>query len=449
MPGLIRSLEIARRSLLAHQGALAVYGQNIANVNTPGYTRQRPELIPGVSVPFGNLNWGTGVELAAISRQRDRYLDAEVARQKALRGQWTVLQEGLQRLEALVGEPQENGLGEALDAFFSAWSALANEPESLPLRRLVVEEGSRLARRFKSMAGDMARVREDQNRRLEELASTLQEKLRELADLNLRIGAAQMRGEEAPSLRDRRGVLVEELVALTGGQAREGQDGQVVFTVGGHNLVDGTQAVEIRAQRLYSEQGPRVELRVGQTPLQFPSGEAAGVLELRDTYLPELSDALDRLARTLAAEVNRIHTMGPSGVAFFQGEKASELTVAPELWEDPSLVNAGTTSESGRNDVAAALAALRDAGLPGLDGMTPGSFWSGWVTRLGSVSRRSREEQEAAERFVESLEAQREAKSGVNLDEELMNLVSSERAFQAAARLFATVDAMLEQLLNM
>jgi flagellar hook-associated protein 1 FlgK len=432
---------------MAHQAMMNVFGQNIANVNTPGYTRQVGELTPSAAVRFGSLSFGTGVDLAGISRKRDLFLDREARRQMAFHGERQAFAEGLSQLEALLNEPSEHGLGSVLDGFFDAWNDLANNPEDLGARRILVEEGRRLAGRFRILHQGLQELRAQQDLRLEHLVIDLDGKLEEVASLNGGIRKAAIEGDSASALRDRRDVLLEEIVAWTGAQTREVADGSVVVTVDGQNLVEGGEALALEARRT----GGRLLLVVlgSDRQLRVSDGEIGGLLRLRDTAIPQVRDDLDRLAANLAQELNRLHAMGPSGLDFFSGSTAADLQVAEEVARDPSLVNVGTTTDAGQNDVAGAIAALRQRPLPGLSGSSPSEFWTQQVTRVGSMVRRETEEAQAASLYLESLEARRDAVSGVNMEEELVGLVTTEKAFQAAARYLTAVNGMLDELMSL
>ncbi|MBU1699625.1 MAG: flagellar hook-associated protein FlgK [Candidatus Eisenbacteria bacterium] len=448
MSGLIRSLSIAQRSLMAHQETLAVIGHNIANVSTPGYSRRVAELSPTPAIREGTLTFGTGVEVAQISRRRNAYLDREISRQKSLNNQWSVWQQDLQRLEALVGEPSDNGLGAVMDAFFDDWTELANQPESDGLRYVLVQEGERLSDRFQNLSKGMKTLQEDLDFRLEQGVNSLNQKLSQIAELNATVRNSQVRGDQAPDLRDQRDRLMEEVASITGAVAQEREDGVLLISMDGVQLVGDTGAVALETRRETSANGIASQVFANGRQIHISGGEFGGILQLHDEVIPDISGKLDNLALALVQEVNRLHSMGPDGIAFFSGTTAGNIQVSDDILLDPTRVNAGTTRDPGENDISVAIASLQDSPLPGLSGSTPSDYWTTWVGRVGTLSRRGEEETEASARFVESLEAQREAITGVNLDEEMMHLVMTERAFQAAARVFSTADDMLSDLLS-
>ncbi|MBD3335969.1 MAG: flagellar hook-associated protein FlgK, partial [Candidatus Eisenbacteria bacterium] len=303
MPGLIRSLEIARRSLLAHQGSLSVIGHNIANVSTPGYTRRTAVLEPSAATVENNLGFGSGVDLVQVSRQRDAFLDREVRRQKSLHGQWDVLRQQFSRLEALVAEPSDSSLGAVLDSFFDAWMELANQPESQTLRKVVVAEGQRLTERFQHLAAGIASIRGDSDERLAGLMTSLNQDLQEIARLNQSIQTAGLRGDQAPDLKDQRDALMERIVSVTGAAAREDDAGMVILSLDGHQLVDGVRALSIESRREVDDGGVIHRFYVRGREIHMNGGEAGGLEQMRDAHLPGLEGELDRLAQALAVEV--------------------------------------------------------------------------------------------------------------------------------------------------
>jgi flagellar hook-associated protein 1 len=451
MPGLIQGLEIARRALLAHQNALNITGNNIANVNTDGYTRQKAILEPTPSETTPDGIFGTGVQMVGLQRARDVFLDVQIRDEMGLAGRWSARSDVLQRIEGLLSEPSDTGLGSLFDGFWNAWLDLSNQPEDAAARAVVVQSGQALAEGMQQLEQRVNNTLDatdvDLNQRVDHLNSLFDE----LATLNTQVSAAEVGGTTDAALRDRRDLILDELATEGGATNVVKMDGSVVVRLGGRTVVEGNTVVPL-ATMLYNDQGhvgTRVIFGQDRTAPAFLSGKLAGILEVRDQVLPDFMDQVDQLAQSLIEGVNRIHAAGPSHTAFFKGTKAGDIEVAPEVAGDSSQVNAGSSGDPGDNDIAVAIAALRDARSLKRGTATMSDFYRSAVAGLGSLTQQAKNMDESQSAAVQTLESQRQSIVGVNLDEELTHMVTTQKAFEAAARVFNSVSQMLDTLLQM
>ena len=168
----------------------------------------------------------------------------------------------------------------------------------------------------------------------------------------------------------------------------------------------------------------------------------------RNQDIPAFQSQLDQLASTLASSVNRLHQAGPSRLEFFQGSTAADISVKADLTADPTQVNSGTTGDSGDNDIALAIGALGTAKLMSRGTATLASAYGSQVTSLGALSQQATQTSSNQNAAVQSLQAQRQSVIGVNLNDELTNMITTQQAYQAAARVFSTINSMLDDLLK-
>ncbi len=448
MPGLTHTLEIARRAMLAHQSVLGVISHNVANANSPGYTRQAARLEPDRPMLWGTHNWGNGVIVDAIERKRDIFLDKEIRGEISNLGHWETKTKVLDRIEEIFNEPSDTGLSAALDAFWTAWSELSSNPEDRALRVALRERARTLTERFRGVVVSLRELGEDADADMEVRVGEFNSYLRVLAELNVKIPEAQLRGHNANDLRDQRDLLLDKMSQLARITYSEDEDGVLKVRLGGIVILDRNVVRELEVVSERAEGGSwrkTVRLPDGFTT-NIEDGAIGAILDLRHQTIPELEQEISVLARDLAQHVNQIHRKGPSGVDFFQGESAWDISVSPKIEADPMAINVSTSGLSGDNDIALAIAGLRDERI--IDGgtLTPTEYWNGFIARLGTINQEARFQEETAMSLKEALEFRRQSAMGVSLDEEMAEMVRTQHAFVAAARLFAMAHDMIQVL---
>jgi len=451
MPGLVQGMEIARRAMLAHQAALNITSNNIANAATVGYTRQSAILEPTPAERTAEGWIGTGVRMAAVRRARDIFLDTQIRDEMGLQGRWQARSDLLARIETVLNEPSDTGLDSLLDEFWNAWLDLSNNPEDSAGRAVVVQRGISLAEGLQQVDSRIRQVIDATDVDLEARVTHLNLLFQETANLNAQILRAEVNGDVEGNLRDRRDLILDELAKEGGAGSLVRADGSVVVRMGGRTVVEGNSTVPLATMR-YND-GGRVRVRLifeqDKTSPSFVSGSLAGLLETRDQVLPDFLGKMDELAVTVAEAVNRLHEAGPSHLPFFRGNSAKTIEVVPEIARDASQVNAGTTGDPGDNDIALAIAALRDDRILNRGTATLSDHLRGTIAELGSLAQQAEFLSGSQDTAVQSLEAQRQSVVGVSLDEELTRMITIQKAYESAARVFSIVSDVFDTLLAM
>ena len=333
MGGIFGSFGVGTSALRAHQLALRVAGQNIANANTPGYSRQRLDLIPlaEFSTPIGSL--GRGVDAQAITRIRDGLADRSYQNTAMALGEFQARRDALRETEAIFGEPAAGALSGQLAGFFGALHDLANDPTSVSARTVLREQGNLLSATFNRLNTQLNTQKTGLQSQVADLVGQANTQIALVADLNRQIQGAESGGTRANDLRDRRDSTVDKLADLLGVAVTERADGslQVALAGSGILLVDGANGVTLTSNLNTSTD--QVEVKVGTTVLPFAGGQLKGVLDTRNsaTYLKGHLSSLDTLARTLIQQVNRAHTSGAGQTNFTtltSGNAVSSPTVA-------------------------------------------------------------------------------------------------------------------------
>ena len=336
-------LNTGLKALLSARYMLDTIGHNIANANTPGYSRQRVQLASALPVQLGGLLIGSGVDAGRVQRSVDELLGRRIQGQHALLGSLTTLRGGLSDLEALVGEPGENGLGTLLDGLFSSLSQLSTAPADPLLRTGVVRSGDALAGRFRELAQALDSSAYDAQADVSSRLTEVNRLADEIAALNLKIGETESVGLHANDLRDRRDVALGRLSELVDATTVDGPNGSVRVLVAGNTLVGMARANHLSLVGQGAGAGQiLIQGADGSVPIQ--GGEIGGLLRLSGELAPAYRERLDRLAQALILEVNRTHTTGiPSAGAFHSLTGAARLEDFDQdgRVQDELLANAG------------------------------------------------------------------------------------------------------------
>lgn len=309
---------IGTSALQSLQQALATVGHNIANVNTPGYSRQQVEMAT-LSPEFTGAGYiGTGVQVTGVRRAYDQFLTAQVQAHTAAKSSVETYAAFSGRVDALMANPQ-TGLNPALEKFFAAVQGVANSPASLPERQAMLAEGQALVDRFHSIDQSLANLGEETNGRLSMVVADINGLARDIARLNQEIVAATgMGGRQPPNdLLDQRDQLIANLSQKVGINTVIQSDGSVNITVGsGQALVVGTSVGKLVATP-DPFQADRLEVGI-----EMPSGAAAiisrflsggeiqGVLDVRTQVLDPARSRMGLLAAGVADTFNAQHRLG-------------------------------------------------------------------------------------------------------------------------------------------
>ena len=468
MPDIYGILNVATRSLLTQQKAIDVTGQNIANVNTPGYSRQRVVMEPSTPINFEPGQMGTGVKAAEIQRIYDSFIGGQISGENSKLGQWEATESGLSRIELIFNESSGSGLEEAMGQFWAAWQDLASNPSGYPERTALLTRSQTLARTFNTMSANLEQIQRDYDQTIVGTVDEINGISRQIVDLNEKISQVEIAGQNSNDYRDQRDQLLKELSKLIDINTYENDQGQVtVMTAGGNPLVQSPYAYELSTTTnaegfqdvvWMNRSGATIDITDS-----IESGELKGWLDVRDGFAQDYMDRLDELASTMIAEVNAIHQAGfgmtidsatgapATGQPFFAGTTAATMEVDAAIAGDVNRIAASATAATvpGDNTNAIAMANLQGGLTMNGASTTFDSYYSALASGVGSDVSNASANANYEDAMVSHLENYRESVSGVSLDEEMVNLVKFQHAYQAAAKLITTVDDMLNTVLNM
>ncbi len=434
----------------AAQTGIDVTSHNVANANTPAYTRQRVELRASPSSPSAAGWIGTGVTVDSIARLRDGFLDD---RSRSSLGELaaTDTRAGfLHALEQLAGEPDE-GLTIRIERLWDAAEVWANDPADAATRRQVLTELASIADGINAVASAWDKLGEDTAERRGTVADTATALLATIHELDRRIAGADS-SRIGPDLLDQRDRLIDELAELTGATARLRPDGGVQLTLGGLELL----AEAGPASFAVSADGSALVLTLSDGTEHDGAavgGELGGLHHALTVDLPRWRDELDVLVVGLADAVNDVNTL-PGGIALFTFTVDDPARTLQLATQDPQALVASTDGPAAApNDATNArrLADLRTRpvgfGDPPRE-RTIGAQLADNIVGLAGDVRSTRSAAQAAASVATGAFLARAAEHGVSLDEEMVSLVRYQRALEAAARVMTTVDQALDVLVN-
>lgn len=464
MLGLFSTLNLGARALQANQLGVEVTGQNLANSSNAAYSRQRVNFSAStpMDTPLGMQ--GTGVDATSIQQVRDSLLDGQVRDESSVSGFWTSNQSALENAQAQLGEflningataAGAQGLSDQLNNLFSAFQGLAANPTSLPARQNVVSQAQALAAGFNHASQQLSALNNGLNNSVSDNVTKANQLLTQIANLNDQIAKATASGGTANDLVDSREQALENLAGLVNIQTTSNNDGTVDVSIGGTQLISGSQTLD--SLQAYDPGNGQLLVRTatGGTPLTLTGGSIQGTIDARDGALKTLRDGLDTLASSLITQVNGIYSggfdlNGGTGAAFFTGTDASTIAVNSTLQTDPTLVQAaGVSGATGDNTVALALAKLGSQSIAGLGNK---SFTDAFASQVGSFGfALSNANTEVANQgaVAQMLQNQRDSVSGVSLEEEMANLITFQQAYAASSKIITTVDQMLQTVISL
>jgi flagellar hook-associated protein 1 FlgK len=431
-------LNTALRGLTANQRSLDVTSHNIANVNTPGYSRQEAvlsaarslNLDSGAVIDGKGAQIGQGVDVLEYRRLRDDFLDLQWRAQNMTAGQSDVTAQRLSQAQDALADGSGNDLGKQLDTFWTAWQTLAANPQSTSAKAAVAGAAQTLAQGFQGLDTDFASLAAQSTQAVGDLLSTagpIQPIATELASLNQQINTATQAGIKPNDLLDRRDLLLDQLSRY--GQVSVQPD--PALDASGQPAYPGMIQVSFAGAATPLVSQTAVTMPTTATISATPGGQLGGLQDAA-AKITAYRTTLSGLAAQVISSVN-----GASSTTVFSGTGSADIGVVASA----ATISAGAAGGAAAdNSVALALAALRGGAID--------QGYAGLVTGIGADVANATNAQTTSTSVLGSLTEQRQSTAGVSMDEEMTNMVKFQRGYQAAARAFTTMDDMLNTLIN-
>lgn len=457
--GLSAAMEIGKNGLNIYRVATEVTSENIANVNTPGYSRQRVVLETAPPTTANGFPMGTGVRIASVERYYDGLLQQQLVNAQTTQGYDTTKSTVLQQIEPTFNEIANDGLGAAISNYFGAWQDLTLNPAGSAERQAVLSRAQILVDNFHSVSKALNDTISIQNDTLVPLTKDINATLNNIAQLNGQIKTTELVSGNANEIRDQRDQLVRDLSGQIGITYKENSDGTTDIKLGTNDLVVGTTTGSFSL----TNNAVTGQYDVNLTPVSGSAvvvtqttGQLGATLELRDTIIPVYLNQVNALATTIASQVNTQHKLGfdatgAAGIDFFDpaATNAATFDINPALTSTNQIAASGNALLIGDNSNALKLAQLQNQKLMTGNTTTFNSYYDSLVSQVGLDVKSSKNTVAQDEAFTKQLTTLRESNSGVSLDEELTNLVKYQRSYQASAKLINTATEMMDTVIGL
>lgn len=433
-------------AIRAARAGLDTASHNIANANTPGFTRQRVELAGMIPFQSPDGPIGTGVEIQRIARLRDQFLDARVRTTSADFARLDARASLLTNLESVTGEP-DNGISGELTGLWDAFEDFALNPADPAVRRQVLSQLDAVAGKVQSVHTAWSQLGVDTTTRRDENVSEVNDLLTQIADINRQVANADPK-KISNDLLDRRDLMADRVAELTGATASLETDGTLSLQLGGQALVTGSTAGTLAVNG--------TDLEVDGTPVtNAVSGQIGALHGFLTVDLPSQITNLDTFVATFADAVNSQHaagfrTDGTSGGPLFSYTPGSaSATIAVAVTSPAELAAAGSagggTPGLHDGDNAQRLADLRTTPV---GGSTLDAQLNALVVDLGAQVAGANRSAKAAGDLAVAAQIGRQSQHGVSLDEEMVDTVRYQRQLEAASRVMTAIDEALDVLVN-
>ncbi len=449
MGNLLNSLVTVADSMRTMQLAIDVGGNNIANAKTPGYSKQRLDLL---AKRFEvNNGFAGGVEAGKLLSGRKAYLEDGVQEQAHRYGRFAQQSSSLEQIEPVFDVTANSGIAGSINRLFEAFSAWSVSPNDTPVRQAVLDRAGDLAQNFRFTVASLATVNADSQSQLQATADAINQIGQDVQKYNIEV-RSDARKLQDPGLEAQVFHKLEDLAELVDFKVIRGPDGsfsvnlggQTPLTVGGSHYPISVDLSGATAQ-VKNAQG-------GVITGQIQQGRLGAQLELRNGFLPTLSTDLNRLARTIADSVNStlgggLDRNGNAGTDLFHydataGEAGSLTAVGISA---DQLAGASATAPGG-NGNALSLADLASA--RSIDDYTASQFYGNLAGRVGRTLANARNDENTQSLLLTQAKNIRAQSSEVSLDEEAVNLVAFQRQYEANAELIRILNSLTETTIN-
>lgn len=453
MSSLLATMHFATGAMAVDQGALEVTANNVANVNTPSYSREVPVLEESPPVVLGSLTYGTGVKLAQIHSVRDSILQLRIQQETGQQGQLNAFVTAMNQAQSLF-TAGSGDIGSQLSNLFSSIAQLSTDPLSISLRQGVLTAASNLALSFNHIASNLSAQRSNLDLNVVQSVQQVDTLTQQIAGLNGQIAALENVGQSASAFVDQRDNLINQLSGLIDVSEIKSDSGITLTTSNGTALVTGTQSYSLNTQADAS--GVQHVFAHGtDITSTISAGALGGLLQVRDQTLPGLLNRLDTLASSLATAFNSANAAGfdlsgNAGGSMFTPPPAGGAGAAANMAvaiTDPALIAASSDGSAGSNGNLANFAAIQKQAV--VAGATPTDYYANLVFNVGNDVSNGTAELQSSQLVLQQLQDQRGSISGVSLDEEAANMVQYQRAYDSVARIVTAVNQMLETVINM
>ena len=454
MGGLNTSLLIGMQALDATRGALDATSNNIANANTPGYTREVAQFSETPETVNGSDVSGGGVSLAGLQSIRDELLNLQIQQQTSRQSSADAQSSTLQQIQSFFSTSSGGDIASAMSAFSTSLSQLSASPTSSAVQQGVLSAGQNLANAFQSTANGLTSAQTYADGQVTQTVAQINSLTSQIAQLNGQLTQTATATNGGGTIEDQRDQLVQKLSALTGISVTQTNDGETITTGNGTPLVMGGQSFTLQTTTGTDGMQQVLDSNGNNITASIQGGTLGGAIQVRDQTIPGFLTQLNTLASQFATAFNAAQAQGfdsngKVGQDFFTvpanpADAASGIGVAVT---NPALIAISSDGSAGSNGNIANLSATLTNALP--SGQTPASSFASLVFQVGTAESNASAQSTAIGINLQQLTTQQGSISAVSTDEETTNLIRFQIAYEAAARIVSTIQQLNTVTLNM
>jgi flagellar hook-associated protein 1 FlgK len=452
MPWAFQGISTLSSALEAFQTQIDVTGQNVANVNTPGYVEQTTNLEESPASPFtsGSTNdIGAGVTVESITNVQSAYLAAATNSAASDLGSANAQSQTLTSVNSIVADPNSTGIASQIDGFYNAWSSLASSSTSA--NQLGVQQAAQqLATTLNATYNSLDGVKQGADQQVTGLLKQAQQYINQIAQLNTSINEGKVNGSSPNDLIDQRDEAVSNLSSLMNVTVNKSADGTYSITSGNLVLVD-----QSGARTIPTTFNAATGSLTGSSGTSYPvtSGQISGLMNSINS-IDSYETSLNNLADQMSSNVNTVYatatnSSGTTGASFFTGSVTNgTFGVTSAIAADPTVIAVGVSGKASDTGVAQQIANMSTATIAGLNSETPNSYYAQLVSQIGTDGQIAKNNVTTQTALTNQVAAQVASVSGVDLDTEMSNLLRFQGSYQAAAQALSAMDQTVQSLLT-
>lgn len=463
-----RLMNTGVRAMQNNQVAIRTTGHNIANANTEGYSRQDASCVAQKPIQQGSLLIGDGAEINRIRRSHDDFLSAQINKESETFGMYKERSALLGSVESIFNEASDDAFSNSMSKMFNSFRQVSANPENTALRTAVLESVKGFVNSTNTMGNNLNKVQENINSKIDATATQINSMAKEIATLNENIGKMEIHGNPANDLRDRRDLLVKNLSKIVDIQTSEDTStGMLSITIAGAaSLVTGPKPNTLTIERASNNAGAiifNLVVKSASSSMNITKnvkkGELAGMLNVRDSIIPEFRDKMEALVYGLSNKMNEIHSKSYDltsetnnklfDAVLEQKNILSSIKLSKDVAEQPKkLAIASRPFEPANNEGSLEMSALQNSRFLSENTATAGDVFGSLVSTIGIKTNEANSMAKHQSAVLNQLDTFRDSISGVSLDEEAIDLVKYQKAFEASARVIKVADELLETIMN-
>jgi len=471
---LLNVFQSGKSGMTTAKAGISTAGHNIANASTEGFSRQRSvseaqasQQIAGAGGPYH----GQGAKLARIERINDGYLEKQMREGSRNLAYSEEKQVFLNQVEDIFNEMNGDGLNRLVSRFFNDFRKLSSDPGNEAIRQAVRESSKAMVNDFRRLSSEVEQIRNHIDNRIEGNMKEFGTLAQELAELNNKIRIAEIQGNDANDLQDRRDVMLKKLSSFVDVTVTKDNHGMVNVDIRGVGpLVTGPnfEKYHIGREKAQPDMGSiENSLQISRSAHgsqyvtdHFKDGKIGALIEIRDKTVSTVLEKLDELAFSIANSVNEIHERGftgsgQTGVSYFEPMggltgAAGSISLSKHINDSVGNIATGLQPGSpGDNRNALAIANLQNIRFMNGGRTSADDFYNAIVSDVGVSTARNNEAVTQNRSIITQLGKMRDQVSGVSIDEETTNLMQYQHAFDASAKVIKTADEMLDTILSL